>query len=332
MLLMGFLDQLKEDTAAGLIPEKFSQIFQQFYLNYTHELEKHGEESAVLEPLFSTFLQLLKKQINSPYTFQPYHEKIRDPFDHYAFGLDFIRPLIDISSSSISGMEYLEEIVTHVKNGSNIILLSNHQTEADPQAISLLLEPVYPELGENMIFVAGERVTTDPLAVPFSLGRNLLCIYSKRYIDHPPELKLQKQMHNKKTMELMSELLSRGGKCIYVAPSGGRDRRNKEGVIEVAPFDPQSIEMFNLMAKKATHPTFFYTLALKTYHLLPPPETIQVELGETRRTSRGGIQLSFGPRIDMDHYEGYDNPDKHERRMKRAMHIWNQVARDYATL
>ncbi len=50
-----------------------------------------------------------------------------------------------------------------------------------------------------MIFVAGERVITDPLAVPASMGRNLLCIYSKRYIDHPPELKSEKQLHNKRT-------------------------------------------------------------------------------------------------------------------------------------
>ena len=43
-----------------------------------------------------------------------------------------------------------------------------------------------------MIFVAGERVITDPLAIPFSMGSNLLCIYSKRYIDHPPEKKIEK--------------------------------------------------------------------------------------------------------------------------------------------
>lgn len=326
---MVFREQLRKDTAAGHISEKCSQILEQFYLNYMRELEKHSQD-ATSEPIFMMLLEMVKKQISEPYPFQPYHHKIREPVDYYAFGLEFLRPLVDFSLSTISGKQYLEEIALHVKNGNNIILLANHQVEPDPQAISLMLEPLYPDLAENMIFVAGERVITDPVAVPFSLGRNLLCIYSKRYIDHPPELKLQKQMHNKRTMELMSELFSQGGKCIYVAPSGGRDRPNQEGVVEVAPFDPQSIEMFNLMAKKSTHPTFFYTLALKTYMLLPPPETIQVELGEARRTKRGGIHLCFGPQVDMDHYEGSENPDKHERRLKRAQHIWNQVARDYA--
>ncbi len=327
---MGFREQLHEDTRNGQIPEKVSQILEHFYLNYAHALISFSSSVSLVEPIFSTLLELIKKQIREPHSFQHYHQKIRCPFDYYSFGLDFLRPLVDFSLSSIGGLQYLEEIDLHVKNGNNIILLSNHQIEADPQVISLLLEASHPQLAEEMIFVAGERVITDPLAIPFSLGRNLLCIYSKRYIDQPPELKLQKRLHNKGTMERMSELLSRGGKCIYVAPSGGRDRPNKEGVVEVAPFDSQSVEMFNLMAKKSTRPTFFYTLALKTYTLLPPPETIQIELGEVRRTNRDGIHLCFGPHVDMDHFEGCDHPDKRERRMKCTSHIWNQVARDYA--
>jgi glycerol-3-phosphate O-acyltransferase len=30
--------------------------------------------------------------------------------------------------------------------------------------------------------VAGDRVTTDLLAMPFSMGRNLLCIFSKKHV------------------------------------------------------------------------------------------------------------------------------------------------------
>src|SRR5690606_4917236 len=128
----------------------------------------------------------------------------------------------------------------------NVVLLANHQTETDPQIISILLEKSHARIAEQIIYVAGERVITDPLAIPFSMGCNLLCIYSKRYINSPPELKNEKQLHNKSTMELMSRLLKEGGKIIYVAPSGGRDRRSSSGKVEVASFDPQSIEMFSL--------------------------------------------------------------------------------------
>ena len=243
-----------------------------------------------------------------------------------------MKPLVDEKHSSVIGHENIQEIVSHLKKGHNVVFLANHQIEADPQAISILLDPTYPGLAERMIFVAGERVITDPLAVPFSMGRNLLCIYSKRYIDNPPENKAAKQLHNKKTMELMSQLLKKGGRAIYVAPSGGRDRQNAEGVVEVAPFDPQSIEMFYLMAKKAETPTFFYPMALSTYDLLPPPETIQVEIGEVRQTQRGSIHLAVGDAINMENFPGSEITNKQERRKARAGYIHSRVCKDYQNL
>ena len=59
-----------------------------------------------------------------------------------------------------------------------------------------------------MIMVAGDRVTTDVVAVPFSKARNLLCIYSKRHIDNPPEEKPKKMRHNAKTMTVAHRCLS----------------------------------------------------------------------------------------------------------------------------
>jgi len=324
--------KLEQYLKQGTISDKYATILQYFYEDYLNEVSSTGFSKTQCSELFDVLLDLIIKQITNPHAFQPYHVQIRHPFDYYAFGLDFLRPLVDPTQSKALGLDYAKEIDLLVNNGDNVILLANHQIEGDPQAISLLLESSFPKLGEHMIFVAGERVITDPLAAPFSLGRNLLCIYSKRYIDQPPELKMQKQLHNKRTMERMAELLSEGGKCIYVAPSGGRDRPNEEGVVEVASFDPQSIEMFYLMALKSRRPTFFYTLALKTYSLLPPPQTIQVELGELRKTKRGGIQLCFGPKVDMEHYEGCDHPDKYQRRACRAEQIWNRVVQDYKTL
>lgn len=323
---------LEEASREGWMSERLKTTIHDFYAGYEAALQSHGISSTLCVPWFKKFLELLKMQHETPFVFQPFHEKIRHPFDYYAYGNDFLRQLVDEKSSSVSGDKNIQEIVSHLKKGHNIVLLANHQTEPDPQAISILLDDRYPGLAENMIFVAGERVITDPVAIPFSMGRNLLCIYSKRYIDHPPEKKTEKQHHNKKTMELMSVLLKQGGRCIYVAPSGGRDRRNAKGIIEVAKFDPQSIEMFYLMAQKSGTPTFFYPMALATYDLFPPPEKIQMELGEKRITKRGPIHLSIGSCIDMNHYPGYDQPDKHKRREARADYIWQQVVRDYKKL
>ncbi len=269
------------------------------------------------------FFQLLAEQLRSPYQFEPYHQKIRHPIDYFQFSLDFIRPLVEENKSTVLGLEFVEKIVKQLKAKENVVLLANHQTETDPQAIAILLQKTHPELAEEIIYVAGERVVTDPPAIPFSMGTNLLCIYSKRYIDYPLEQKAQKLLHNKNTMELMSRLLQEGGKIIYVAPSGGRDRRDAQGNVFPAPFDPNSIEMFYLMAKKAKTPTHFYPLALDTYELLPPPETIQVELGEQRIAKRTSIHLAFGPEFDMEHILAGET--KEARRKARADAIWQTV-------
>ncbi len=322
-----FLSLLHQSLSEGLVPVKYLEILKGFYLAYRQAVQ---EQDASIENLFLTFLKLIKDQTAKPFIFEPFHRLIRKPFDYYQFGLDLIGPLVNTSQSTLLGLNHLKTIVDSLEKGENAIFLANHQTEADPQAISLLLKDSYPRFAEELIFVAGERVITDPLAIPASMGRNLLCIYSERYIDNPPELKMSKQLHNKKTMELMSQLLSEGGKAIYVAPSGGRDRPNPKGIVEVADYDPQSIEMFYLMTQRAAHPTHFYPMALKTFDLLPPPQAIQTELGEERIAKRAPIHLAFGPKINMDHFPGSELKDKHARRAARANFICNLVRADYA--
>ncbi|MBM3207616.1 MAG: glycerol-3-phosphate acyltransferase [Chlamydiae bacterium] len=327
---MTFQQKLKEYVSNGKIPGKYGYIIDELYQSYIDALQGQDIQAMGIDPIFETFINLVAAQVENPFQFAPYHQQILEPFNYYQYGLEFIRPLVDMKLSSLRGEKNVLEIQKLLKEKHNVILLANHQIEADPQAISLLLEKDFPSLGREMIFVAGERVLTDPLASPISMGRNLLCIYSKRYIDHPPELKEKKQLHNKKTMELMSDLLAEGGKCIYVAPSGGRDRPNDMGVVEVAPFDPQSIEMFYLMTKKAKQPTHFYPLSLATFDLLPPPKTIQVELGEVRKAKRTGIHACFGNPINMENYPGSTATDKHARRQARADFICSLVKKEYS--
>lgn len=326
------MKNLKSDfLLKGVLPEKHYLILQGFFEEYKKATAQTLSEEEAIQ-IFRTLMELILKQINDPYPFAPYHQKVRKPFDYYAFGLKFARPLIDKSKCRVDGMKFAKDIVKALALKENVIFLANHQSELDPLIIDYLLQDTYPELGANIIHVAGERVVTDPAAVPFSLGRDLLCIYSKRYIDHPPELKEKKQLHNKRTMTLMSELLREGGKAIYVAPSGGRDRKNSEGIVEVAPFDPQSIEMFYLMAKKAKRKTHFYPLALDTYDILPPPDTVQKELGEKRNVTFTGVRMAFGPEVDMLHFPGSEGLDKINLRQKRAEFICNQVKKMYSQL
>ncbi len=319
--------QLERLQAEGALPQKVRDILLDFYESY-----RAAAGSQFQEKLFSTFLKLTAEQLHSPYIFAPYHQKIRTPFDYYHFGLDFLRPLIDFPHSEVRHLSRLNTIQKQLHAGENVILLANHQTEGDPQVISILLDPTHPKLAEQIIYVAGERVVTDPLAIPFSMGCDLLCIYSKRYIDHPPEEKEEKLHHNRRTLDQMRQLLQEGGKIIYVAPSGGRDRKNSQGDIEVAPFDPNSVELFYLMAQKAQKPTHFYPLALSTYNLLPPPDAIQRELGEVRRAHHTPVAISFGKECDMEQFPGSDSLDKKQRRALRTDAVWQQVCDEYRVI
>ncbi len=324
------IDNLRDFSSKGFLEPKYVPITLQFFDTYALAALESGLSWEAIFKILTTFLKILKERPKD-FVFEPFHQSLRAPFDYFQFGLDFIKPLIS-KNSVLKGYKNLDRLTEQLKLGENVVLLANHQTEPDPQAISILLQERYPDLSQEMIFVAGERVITDPLAIPFSMGCNLLCIYSKRYIDYPPEQKLKKQLHNKKTMQKMSELFNEGGKCIYVAVSGGRDRKNAAGNIEVAPFDPQSLEMFYLMSKRAKRKTHFYPLTLNTYEILPPPDSIQTELGESRLAYHASISISFGEEIDMENISLSGQTDKHTLRKHRAEAIWKLVQTEFEVL
>ena len=80
----------------------------------------------------------------------------------------------------------------------------------------------------------------------------------------------------------MLGLFKEGGKCVWVAPSGGRDRPDENGEYRVAPFDAKSVEMFRLMSEKAGRKSHFYPLSMVTADVCPPPVAVGGAVGEVR--------------------------------------------------
>lgn len=330
-MIHSFLEEINRMVKKGELPSFVAAIMRKFYASYVEAALQNGYSLEEIEPRLFQWLHFAIKQIEYPYRFEPFHKKRTRPFNYYRFGLDFIKPLINFEHSSIKNLSYLDTIEKQLKLGENVIFLANHQIEPDPQVISLLLEKTHPQIAENLIFVAGDRVITDPLAVPFSLGRNLLCIFSKKHIEHPPEQKAAKLIHNQTAMKKMSSLLLEGGKCIYVAPSGGRDRPDLQGKLIPAPFDSQSLEMFLLMAKRAKTPTHFYPLILSTYQILPPPNSVEKEIGEKRQATLAPVHLGFEKEVDLEKIVS-DIDDKQEKRKKRARVLTKMIQESYHNL
>jgi glycerol-3-phosphate O-acyltransferase len=266
--------------------------------------------------------------------FGSYHKALRgnpekedgNTVDFYKFGCDFFRPCMNLPRSKVEGMEYLKEAMDYLEQGHNVILFANHQSEADPQVMSTCFETVgYGPQAAQMVYVAGHKVTTDPLAVPFSMGRNLICIHSKKHIDADPESKPHKQRQNLEAMSAMLNLFKKGGCLLWVAPSGGRDRRNVEtGEIPIAPFDSKTIDMFRLMGTKSKTPTHYYPVAMVTYELCPPPDYVDAGVGEQRNVRFGPVGIAIGPEVILD--------GGLEARREFCQQAFDQCEKDYKQL
>ena len=246
---------------------------------------------------------------NSPdhYTFDVTHEALRgteedNDVDYYRFGCDFFHYCMDLTSPDVNvlGQKNLKQAMDQIAAGENVVFLANHQSEADPQVTSSCLELAgYEQQAADMLYVAGHKVTTDPLAIPFSMGRNLICIHSKKHIDADPETKPVKQRQNMKAMNAMLGAMKEGGALIWVAPSGGRDRRDVEtGEVPLAPFDSKTIDMFRLMGNKSKVPTHYYTFAMVSYDLCPPPDFVEAGVGESRNVRFVPVGIAVGEELE----------------------------------
>jgi glycerol-3-phosphate O-acyltransferase len=316
-----------------VVPQVGAQLLE-FYRNVVAAAKKgHGGNPP--PGLARTLAELLKcffQNIENPYQFSPYHQALRTPFDYREFGVRFFGMLVDKKRSALLHRDSFRQAEQQLERGENVFLLANHQSEADPQLLYWLLKEEFPLLAERITFVAGHRVTTDPLAVPFSMGCNLICIYSKKYIELEPEHKVERTLHNQKAMGQMRELLDRGGACIYIAPSGGRDRPDPSGRVVPDFFDPSSLEMSFLQGKRAAVKTHFYPLTLLTYEVLPAAQAVQKELGEPRVVGFAPVFAALGKEIDPTEDSEATTSDRKERREQRARRIWEEVMCDYEQL
>lgn len=234
------------------------------------------------------------KEFADPYTFPSYHKRILEPYNYYEFGQRYVASLTDFSRSLLGHPERWNRIASLLEKGENVVLLANHQTEADPGGLgvtdalstvsaehvtstafagsdsgydmvipqsitvtgehdsglgkgcplatcmfiltqcgrthshlsncanpissstplhppathflpwaclpdcshlppsllpgvfALMLQDLQPKLATDVVYVAGDRVVTDALCKPFSMGRNLFCVHSKKHLDDVP--------------------------------------------------------------------------------------------------------------------------------------------------
>jgi len=293
-------------TVAGAFPEKVRAQFLDWYEGYKVQVtapQPHGpglteEELVIIFNRIIDRLILMKKQ---KFNFASRHEGILEPYDYFEFGQEYVKPLVDFDKSWVRNPELWEEASAAMKRGENVVLLANHQSEADAAFLPLFF-PEDETYVRDVYYVAGGRVVADPLAQPFSMGRNLFCVHSKKYIDIEKDAGQKKAMNtqNRRTLTELSRAMKAGGVMIWLAPSGGRDRLTEEEPRRPKPagFDSAAVEMFRSIGEKSGKPTHLYPMAMATYSIMPPPDGRNKALGEKRVTKYTGVAVSLAPEVD----------------------------------
>lgn len=328
------LSGIRKESEAGKLPSNIAAGMKELYQNYKTAVLQSGIPNAheiVLENMAAA-LDLIFLDVEDPFIFSPYHKALRKPYDYYEFGQKYIRPLIDFRNSYVGNVSIFNEIQEKLQQGHNIVLISNHQTEADPAVIALLLETSSPHIAENLIYVAGDRVVTDPLCKPFSMGRNLICVYSKKHMNDDPEHSEEKRKANIRSLKEMALLLRGGSQIVWIAPSGGRDRPDPlTGEWYPAHFDASSVDNMRRLAEHSGAPGHVYPLALLCHDIMPPPPQVEKEIGESRVISFHGVGLSVAPEISFSEVTAAcENPEEAKEVYTEA--LYKSVTEQYHVL
>ncbi|XP_022159428.1 glycerol-3-phosphate acyltransferase, chloroplastic [Momordica charantia] len=328
------LSCIRREAEAGKLPSNVAAGMEELYQNYRNAVIESGNPKAdeIVLSNMAVALDRIFLDVEDPYVFSPHHKAVREPFDYYMFGQNYVRPLIDFGNSFVGNLSLFNDIDEKLQQGHNVVLISNHQTEADPAIISLLLEKTNPYIAENMIYVAGDRVISDPLCKPFSIGRNLICVYSKKHMFDVPELAEMKRKANTRSLKEMALLLRGGSQLIWIAPSGGRDRPDPlTGEWYPAPFDASSVDNMRRLIQHSGVPGHLFPLALLCYDIMPPPSQVEVEIGEKRVISFSGAGLSVAPEISFAEIAAaHETPDEAREAYSKA--LFDSVAMQYSLL
>lgn len=333
-----FHERARQLIESKLLPTSTVNTLVEWYTSYRQAVINNqsfpADPAAFTEIMFSTLQELSFRAVHYPIQFEAYHHSLREPFDYYKFGFDFASILLNAKESTVQGQDNLRRAIDFVNRGENVIFMSNHQSEGDPYAIDLLFDWVAHcdrSFCETLVFMAGDRVRDDPVVAPFSAGRNLLTVYSKKHINDVPELRESKTLHNRRAISEAQNLFREGGTALWFAPSGGRDRRNAQsGRVEISSFDDGAVDMMKLTALKSGAKCHFFPMALWTYDMLPPPTNVGgADVGEKRVANHIPMHMHIGEEIDFGKAAPPEITNKLDRRKAQAKYIEDAVKSGY---
>ena len=158
-----FFGALQKGVDSGKLPKQLYAAFEDFYSNYKQTVLNSDATDASPELVARVMGSIADRTFNQfldPYTFPSYHTRLLEPYDYYKFGQNYVRTLINFNKSVVGHLDRFKKVQEQLDAGDNVVLLANHQTEADPGVWALLLEKVLPQMATDIIYVAGQKTTS----------------------------------------------------------------------------------------------------------------------------------------------------------------------------
>jgi glycerol-3-phosphate O-acyltransferase len=337
---MGLLEKL---SAAGKLPKPLLEQWRDFYASYRGAVVgsgAHGAGEELAARVQATIADTVFNQMaggDAAYEFPSAHRRLLEPYDYYQFGQRYVGSLIDFESSVLGRPDRWRALAEQLARGDNVVLLANHQTEADPGVFAHMLASSHPGLAEEVNYVAGDRVVTDALCKPFSMGRNLFCVHSKRHMGDDPVARAAKMETNRRTLVAMQRALNAGGCLLWIAPAGGRDRPDPAtGAWKPDRWDPAAVELMRNLAARAKPQGHIYPMAMYSWPVMPPPKSVEKALGERRVTAYSGVGISLCEELTAEELAaaprdaGAEDKERAQRALAEAAQ--QRVADEYARL
>ncbi|KAF5834749.1 hypothetical protein DUNSADRAFT_8476 [Dunaliella salina] len=332
-----FFSILEASLAGHPMAPKLLMLWRDFYSNYSRAVlgsKVPGADEKLVAQVQASIADNVLLQFRDPYTFPSFHQRMITPtYSYFEFGQRYVASLTDFANSVLGHRKRWDQAAAQLAAGENVVLLANHQTEADPGVFAHMLMSVHPSMAEEVVYVAGDRVVTDPMCKPFSMGRNLFCVHSKKHLNDIPEQRAAKMETNRKTLFAMQRSLNNGGMLIWIAPSGGRDRPNAEGKWIPDKFDPAAVELMRSLAARAKKPSHIYPMAMFSWPMMPPPKTIDKDIGERRITNWTPVGISLCEELDVSKVlSGIDTDDKEQQQKALAETAHRAALAEYEAL
>ncbi|ONM00339.1 Glycerol-3-phosphate acyltransferase chloroplastic [Zea mays] len=103
---------IRKERDNGKLPADVAINLEELYYNYRNAVLQNGDPNAY-EIMLSNMTALFDRvllDVQNPFTFPPYHKAVREPFDYYMFGQNYIRPLVDFRNSYVGNISLFHDM------------------------------------------------------------------------------------------------------------------------------------------------------------------------------------------------------------------------------